>query len=119
MSSHAAFQGSQLKFLEEQLEGYAAALIKSRKNDYILDIQCRYFKCFPLSLSHKVEPSQESLDAVDDNAPDPELKAPNPKDISDEEYKTMQGTFEFQCKSLLFQKEVSHVLVHFCIWQFC
>lgn len=111
MSARAAFSGSRLIFLEERLEGYATAVVESRDNDFILDVQRRYLKRFPLSLPHDVEPSQELLDALDDNVPDPELKEPNPKNMPDEEYKSAKAAFDNDCALLLFRKEVnsSHV----------
>jgi hypothetical protein len=96
-----------MKFMEEQLEGYATAIIESRENDFVLDVQRRYFKRFPLSLPHDIEPSKESLDTLDDNAPDPEIKEPNQKDMSGEEYKAAKNAFDHNCALLQFRKEVS------------
>ena len=104
MSPRAAFSGLRMKFMEEQLEGYATAIIESRENDFVLDVQRRYFKRFPLSLPHDVEPSKESLDTLDDNAPDPEIKEPNQKDMSGEEYKAADGPHNLLA-----------VYFHFCV----
>lgn len=117
MAARAAFSGLRLKFMEDQLEGYATAVVESRDNDFVLDVQRRYLKRFPLSLPHEVEPSQESLDPIDDNMPDPELKEPNRKDMSDEEYKAAKGAFDYDCSLLRFRKEVSYMVTpRFCIW---
>jgi hypothetical protein len=106
MSPRAAFSGLRLKFMEEQLEGYVTAVVESRENDFVLDVQRRYFKRFPLSLPHDVEPSKEALDTLDDNAPDPEIKEPNQKDMSDEDYKAAKNAFDHNCTLLRFRKEV-------------
>ena len=105
MSARAAFSGLRLKFLEEQLEGYATAVVESRDNDFVLDVQRR-------SLPHDIEPSHESLDAINDNLPDQELKEPTQKDMSDEEYKAAKSAFDHECALLHFRKEVSqfHIL---------
>lgn len=111
MSPRAAFNGLRLKFMEEQLEGYVTAVVESRENDFVLDVQRRYFKRFPLSLPHDVEPSKESLDTLDDNAPDPEIKEPNQKDMSDEEYKATKNAFDHNCTLLQFRKEVRGFMI--------
>jgi len=115
MSARAAFSGLRLKFLEEQLEGYATAVVESRDNDFVLDVQRRYLKRFPLSLPHDIEPSHESLDAIDDNLPDQEFKEPTQKDMSNEEYMAAKSAFDHECALLHFRKEVSqfHIL---CMW---
>lgn len=110
MLARAAFSGLRLQFMEEQLEGYATAVVESRDNDFVLDVQRRYFKRFPLSLSHDVEPSQESLDSVNDNTSDPELQEPNQKDMSDEEYKDAKSIFDHNCALLHFRKDVSEFI---------
>ena len=106
MSARAAFSGLRLKFLNEQLEGYATAVVESRDNEFVLDVQRRFLKRFPLSLPQDAEPSQESLDTVDDNVPDPELEKPNPNDMSDEQYEAVKNAFEHSCALLQFRKEV-------------
>jgi hypothetical protein len=40
----AAFSGFRLRFMEQQLEGYATAVVESHDNDFVLDVQRRYFK---------------------------------------------------------------------------
>ncbi|KAF8163969.1 hypothetical protein BJ912DRAFT_838852, partial [Pholiota molesta] len=72
MVNPGAFSGTRKAFLAAQSALYADAVTANHTADTVADIQRRYFKRYPISLSHTVEPSAESLAQVDDNAPDEE-----------------------------------------------
>ncbi|KAK7032452.1 SERTA domain-containing protein 3 [Paramarasmius palmivorus] len=76
-----AFKGSRQQFLDSHSEGYALAAQENRVKSFISDLTRRYLKRYPPSLPHDKEPTQESLDAVDDDAPDPETLPPNRQDF--------------------------------------
>ncbi|KJA13088.1 hypothetical protein HYPSUDRAFT_120316, partial [Hypholoma sublateritium FD-334 SS-4] len=73
MVNPGAFSGQRRAFLDGQQAVYAAAVAESHINDTVADIQRRYFKRFPITLSHTEEPTAEFLATVDDDAPDPEM----------------------------------------------
>ena len=112
MSTRAAFHGLRLQFLEDHKDAYATAAVESRENDFILDFQRRYFKRFPVSLAHDIEPSQEWLDAVDDNAPDTDISEPSAGGKTEDEYKKALHEYQEQCKLVIYRKEVSPYLEH-------
>ncbi|KAK7017006.1 SERTA domain-containing protein 3 [Paramarasmius palmivorus] len=76
MVAHSSFEGSRAKFLDSHKDGYAQAVQEDWVKDFIADLGRRYMKRYPASLPHEEEPSQEHLDAVDDDAPDPEAMFP-------------------------------------------
>ena len=100
------FQGLRKKFLDNQQDFYAAAVDDNHAADAVADIQRRYFKRFPVTLSHTEEPTEESLAAVDDNAPDPEFNPPQQGTLSDEAYARAQRVYEFQIAELKMRKAV-------------
>ena len=107
MVNPGGFQGLRKKFLDDQQDFYAAAVKDKHIADGVADIQRRYFKRFPLTLSHTEEPTDEFLATVDDNAPDPELCAPEKGTLSDEAYARACRVYEFQVKELTMRKAVS------------
>jgi hypothetical protein len=92
-------------FLEGQKAGYADAVHTGQVDSFLLDVYRRYFKRFPPTLAHEIDPSDEALGAVDDNTPSPEIPAPDPERLSKEdyekaeaEYKNLQKTIDFRMK---------------------
>lgn len=84
MVNPGTFTGRRKAFLDSQAELYAAAVKDKHVADTVADIQHHYFKCFPITLSHTKEPTQEFLDAIDDDAPEPELLHPEAEGMDDE-----------------------------------
>lgn len=106
MVNPGGFLGIRRDFLDGEQEAYNAAVEGNHAADILADIQRRYFKRFPLSLPFSEEPTQEFLDSVDDNAPDPELKPPL-KDLSPEPFARAQRVYEFEIRELKMRKAVS------------
>lgn len=106
MVNPGTFTGKRKEFLDSQKELYATAVKDKHVADTVADIQRRYFKRFPLNLSHSEEPTQESLDSVDDDAPDPELLRPKAEGLSDEAYTRALRVYELQNTELKMRKEV-------------
>jgi len=68
-------------------------------------IQRRYFKRFPVDLDD-VEPSAESLKAVNDDDPDPERVAPDRDTLNDEEYAATLEEVEQRRRVFSYRKAV-------------
>ncbi|KAK7024162.1 SERTA domain-containing protein 3 [Paramarasmius palmivorus] len=98
-----AFTGSRQVFLDSHADAYAEAAKENRVKSFIGDLTRRYLKRYPPSLPHDQEPTQESLDAVDDDAPDPETVRPVRQDFKSDE--------EFQCASKQHEEERKIVLL--------
>lgn len=111
MGHREAFIGTRAAFLDTQREVYAAAVIGNHIADCVADIQRRYFKRYPIDLDHDVEPSAESLIAVDDNAAEPEPISPDADAMTLEEYDTAVKAFEARQKLIKYRKEVSVVVL--------
>lgn len=122
MVNPGSFTGRRKDFLDSQQEIYAAAAAGGHVADIVADIQRRYFKRFPITLSHTQEPSQESLDAVDDHAPDPELSQPQVDGLSPEAAARAVRVYELQKAELKMRKDVriflSIILTQFLIHLF-
>ena len=72
MVNPGAFQGSQKEFLLSQKPAYKVGVLGGYAADALSQIQCKYFKRYPIDLPHQEEPSVEWLAAVDDDTPDVE-----------------------------------------------
>ena len=72
MVNPGAFQGSQKEFLLSQKPAYKVGVLGGYTADALSQIQCKYFKRYPIDLPHQEEPSVEWLAAVDDDTPDVE-----------------------------------------------
>lgn len=112
MVNPGSFKGMRLTFLNEQKTVYANAVLRGQSAAIIADIQRRYFKRFAVEAEHNVDPSEDWLAAVDDNAPDIEPPAPDEDNMSDEELVIAIAAFEARSKVLVFRKGVSHVHAH-------
>ena len=91
--------GEKLAYSEGVKGGFAA--------DALAIIQRRYFKRFPIDLDHDHEPSTESLEAVDDDEPDPDRAEPDRETMNDEEYAAALEEVEERRRSLIYRKAVS------------
>ncbi|PPQ81136.1 hypothetical protein CVT24_007876 [Panaeolus cyanescens] len=80
------FQGSRKEFLQSQKEFYKEGILGGYVRDAVAIIQRRYFKRYPIGLPHNEEPTQEHLDAINDEAPDPDEEFPNEENLTPEEY---------------------------------
>lgn len=106
MVNPGSFTGRRKEFLDSQKEIYATAVAGAHVADTVADIQRRYFKHFPITLLHTQEPTQESLDAVDDHAPDPELLPPQVDGLSPEAAARAARVYELQKAELKMRKDV-------------
>lgn len=115
MVNPGSFTGLRKEFLESQKDLYAAAVAGMHVPDIVADIQRRYFKRFPITLLHTQEPSQEFLDAVDDNAPDAELSRPQTDGLSPEASARAVRVYELQKVELKMRKDVRTLSCHLII----
>lgn len=106
MVNPGAFSGQRKAFLDAQRAAYAAAVAENHVNDTVADIQRRYFKRFPLTLSHTQEPTAEFIAAIDDDAPDAELVPPRQDGVDPDVDARAQRVYEFQCSELKMRKAV-------------
>lgn len=106
MVNPGAFKGLRKEFLDSQKELYAAAVHGSHVPDTVADIQRRYFKRFPVTLSHTQEPTEEFLATVDDDAPDPEFGPPQPSGSDADADARALRVYEFQVAELKMRKDV-------------
>ena len=110
MVNPGAFKGLRKEFLDSQKELYASAVRDNHVADTVADIQRRYFKRFPVTLSHMQEPTEEFLATVDDNAPDPEFAPPQPSGTDTEADTRALRVYEFQVAELKMRKDVCNIL---------
>lgn len=107
MVNPGSFSGRRKEFLNSQQDVYAAAVKGGHIADAVADIQRRYFKRFPTTLPHTQDPTQEFLDAVDDNAPDPEVSPPQAADFANsEEHTRALRVYEFNKAEIKMRKDV-------------
>ena len=107
MVNPGTFSGLRKAFLDSQQDIYAAAVQGKHVADTVADIQRRYFKRFPITLSHSEEPTKEFLDAVDDDAPDPELKPPTLDGLDDNAQAHATRVYELRVAELKMRKDAS------------
>ncbi|KJA13978.1 hypothetical protein HYPSUDRAFT_209087 [Hypholoma sublateritium FD-334 SS-4] len=106
MVNPGSFSGRRKEFLDSQRDVYATAVKGGHIADAVADIQHRYFKRFPTMLPHTQDPTQESLDAVDDNAPDPEVSPPQASDYTNpEEHARALRVYEFHKAEVKMRKD--------------
>lgn len=110
MVNPGGFSGLRKKFLDDQQPAYNAAVEAKHAADTLADIQRRYFKRFPVTLSHNEDPTEEFIATVDDNAPDPELAPPDRANMDSEGYDRAKRVYEFQVVEIRMRKAVCAVL---------
>ena len=93
--------GEKLAYSEGVKGGFAA--------DALATIQRRYFKRFPVDLPHDDEPSAESLEAVDDDEPEPERVEPDRDTLNEEEFAAALEVVEERRRTLVYRKAVSSI----------
>lgn len=106
MVNPGTFIGLRKEFLDSQKDLYAAAVQGKHVTDTVADIQRRYFKRFPITLSHSKEPTKEFLDTVDDDAPDAELKPPELDGLDDNARARAVRVHELRIAELKMRKDV-------------
>lgn len=107
MVNPGAFLGMRKDFLTAQMDLYTAAVIENHVADTVADIQCQYFKRYPMSLAHSKEPTAEWLSQVDDNAADVDDLLPPDESLLDEEaFNIAKAAYNKQVKLLKFRKDV-------------
>ncbi len=111
MVNPGGFSGLRKKFLDDQQAAYNAAVEGNHSADTLADIQRRYFKRFPVTISHSEDPTEEFLGSVDDDAPDPELSPPDRANMECEGYDRAQRVYELQVAEIKMRKAVRYVLL--------
>ena len=106
MVNPGTFSGLRKAFLDSQQDIYAAAVQGKHVAETVADIQRRYFKRFPITLSHTEEPTKEFLDAVDDDAADPELQPPALDGLDDNAQAHAARVYELRIAELKMRKDV-------------
>ncbi|PPQ84248.1 hypothetical protein CVT24_012931 [Panaeolus cyanescens] len=86
MVNPGAFKGKRLAFMISCKPEYAKAVEDGTEGDAVASIQQRYFNRFPVDMGVDVEPTDEELAAVDDDAAPIEAIAPDPDILNDDEY---------------------------------
>lgn len=74
MPNPGKFQGKRKAFLTEKRPLFDASMENDRVPDVLLKIYRAYFKRFPLDMPEDVEPTDEALAMVDNNAAEPEVE---------------------------------------------
>ena len=115
MVNPGAFRGSRKEFLLGEKAAYAAGMQGGYGADALAQIQRRFFKRYPVDLGPHEEPSQEHLDAVDDDAPEPENEEPDPSKLSAAEYEEAMKECDHRKAVIRFRKAVRCVIVLFAI----
>lgn len=77
MPPRGAFSAKRKAFLESKQANFTAAVENSRTANGLAVIFRQYFKRFPIDLDDNVEPTDNALATVDDNAADPDLEEPS------------------------------------------
>ena len=106
MVNPGAFVGLQRDFMLGEKLAYSEGVKGGFAADALAIIQRRYFKRFPIALADDDEPSAESLEAVNDDEPDPERVAPDPDALNDEEYAAALGEVEQRRRTISYRKAV-------------
>ncbi|KAF8954792.1 hypothetical protein BDZ97DRAFT_1675759 [Flammula alnicola] len=104
MVNPGAFRGSRKEFLMNEKANYSAGVAGGYAAEALAIIQRRYFKRYPIDLPHDEEPAAGSLDAVDDDAPDPETCQPDPERLSMEEYAAAMAQIAERKKLVAYRK---------------
>lgn len=105
-----AFEGRQLEFMQEALKSYTDAVNKGVEADIMRDIFRRFTKRFPVDRPWNEQPSQEVLDAVNDDEPSPEKHKPTEEEFQDpEEYKTQMEEYNAYQSLLKKREDVSNL----------
>lgn len=109
MPAQGAFSCKQKVFLESKRPYFATAVDNKQMGDAVDVILWQYFKCFPINLNDKEEPSDDALAAVDDDAADPEVNEPL-ESLGPEEYvAAVQASADHQ-ECIQTKREVSFAL---------
>ena len=112
MVNPGAFRGTRKEFLLSQKAAYAEAVVGGFVADTLANIQRKFFKRYPVDLSHDEEPSEEHLAAVDNNTPDPEVQLPDAEKMTTEEYQDAIRSWDEHGSLIKFCKAVSRVTRH-------
>ena len=98
------------EFPLEEKESYSTAIKEDYKKDALMNIQCRYFKQFPINLPHNVEPSNEYLASVNNDMADSEPAEPNKDKLSADEYEKELAKLEEQEKPIIYWQGICFIL---------
>ncbi|KAJ3492411.1 hypothetical protein NLJ89_g11248 [Agrocybe chaxingu] len=112
MVNPGAFSGLCKEFLMGKKASYYAGVAGGYVQDALATIQRRYFKRFPVDLSHDIEPSAEHLAAVDDGAPEPEQEEPDEDKLSPEEYQEATKRLQARRELIVFQKGIKRWMAY-------
>ncbi|KAL0572952.1 SERTA domain-containing protein 3 [Marasmius crinis-equi] len=99
MVNPGAFKGSRKLFLESALPGYFTSVLQGVGPEFLQTTIQRYLNRFPIDLDEDTEPSEDELDAVNDEEALPDVYPPvkDPEE-TDEAFRTRVAAFEQQKK---------------------
>lgn len=112
MVNPGCFKGVRHKFLENKKAGYIHADVGRVLLDQLTDIQCCFFKRFPIDHGDDFEPTADELAAVDDNTLDEEPVAPDKTKMLAEAFVKVKEEFEAQSVKIKFHHDVSGHVSH-------
>lgn len=111
---HLLFKGARLEFLTEQIVSYEAAVAAGTTKEFVDVIYARYARRFPIEIPLDEDPSPEVLEAIDDDAPEPEREV-RLDDLSPEELEAETERISARQEAIQKRRRVRHV----CSQGFC
>ncbi|KAL0572900.1 SERTA domain-containing protein 3 [Marasmius crinis-equi] len=108
-----AFTGARLAFLQGELEKFASAEISRTDQSYLEGVNERYFRRFPETTEHNVDPCEEYLAAVDDTSeedPHPPPPERQPGQTSQQFEEEMQKYRDLQSRIIRRQDQIARWL---------
>jgi stress response protein YsnF len=106
MPTPALFVGKPLAFLKTTYPDYREAVKNEASKEEALKIVRRFNKRFSPLKDLSNEPSDEFINSVDDDEPDEGYEKPDPKTMSEEEYKKKLRVYKDRMKAAQTRKEV-------------
>jgi len=94
MVNPGAFQKSHKDFLLTQKVAYVQGVAGGFMHNCVTDIQCHYFKCYPIDYPHEQELMPKMTLGVNDDIPDPEHPMPDSTIMAEDEYKLAEEAFQ-------------------------
>lgn len=110
MVNPGAFRGARKEFLLGEKAAYAQGVEDSYAADALANIWRRYFLRFPIDLPEDQEPTEEELQAVDDNTAIPDVPEPDAETLSPEEYQIAVEALNDRKRRLNYKKAVSDLV---------
>jgi hypothetical protein len=116
MVNPGVFRGSRKEFLIGEKDTYKAGVQGGYAADALANIQRRYFKRYPVDLSHDEEPSVEHLESLNDDTPDDEPEHPSEANLSPQEYAEALEAVEERRALINQRKAVKSFIIACLVW---